>query len=99
MSDPFSAGQGTANVRYNVHRNMRQKEVTILMEDGKFAKNSISIHYTGQEPTWDINQAVTEASQALDSMKSNNPIEQPVSAASKKLEKQFDKRLESKESA
>jgi len=76
---------------------MRQKEVTILMEDGKFAKNSISIHYTGQEASWDVNQAVTEASNALDSMKARNIIEQPVSAVSKKLEKQFDKRLEQKQ--
>ena len=97
MSDPFAAGQGTANVRYNVHRNMRQKEITISMTDGKFAKNDVVIHYTGLEPNFDINQAVKECSDALEVMKDRNPIEQPASAASRKLEKQFDRKLEAKD--
>lgn len=66
-------------------RVIRQKELTLTMTDGKFAKNEVTLHLTGLDPDYDATQAVTEASRAMTELQKINPILPPITAEAKKL--------------
>jgi hypothetical protein len=64
----------TARIVMVTRRTMRQKEVSVSMTDGRYGKNEIVIHATGLEPSFDVNQLVQEASQAMRLMQDKNPL-------------------------
>lgn len=66
-------------------RVIRQKELTLSMTDGKFAKNEVILHLTGLDPDFDTTQAVQEASSAMTEMQKLNPILPPLSPKAKAL--------------
>jgi hypothetical protein len=82
-----SPPRGDAFTRFVVttHVTKRQKEVTIAMATGRYAKNELVLHLSGLTPDFDINQAVTEASEGMRAMEEANPISLPLSKPAKQL--------------
>jgi hypothetical protein len=78
-------------------RVLRQKEITVSMTDGRYAKNEIIIHLTGLEPSFDPGQAVQEAANAMDLMQEKNPILPVLSPKAKQLVDKTMKGAEAKE--
>lgn len=82
-----SPPKGDAFTRYVVttHVTRRQKELTIAMATGRYAKNELVLHLAGLTPDFDIHQAINEASEGMRAMEEANPISLPLSKPAKEL--------------
>ncbi len=79
------AYSSTTRFTVTTHVIKRQKEVTVAMADGRYAKNEIVVHLTGLPPDFDIEQAITETSRGMRAMQEANPISLPLSKSAKEL--------------
>lgn len=77
-------------------RVLRQKEVTISMADGRYAKNEIILHLTGLDPEFDLTKAVQEAADGMTKLQEMNPL---LSAPSPKSKALIDKTMKAGEKA
>jgi hypothetical protein len=77
--------EGFVKTMMVTRRVLRQKEVTISMADGRYAKNEIILHLTGLDPDYDLNQAVQEAANGMTIMQEKNPLLPGPSPKSKAL--------------
>ena len=78
-------GEEFAKTMIVTRRVLQQKELTISMSDGRFAKNEIIVHLTGLPPNFNIGDAVDEASNGMNLMQLKNPILPPMSKPAKAL--------------
>jgi len=92
----MSDNEGFVKTMIVTRRVLHQKEITVAMTDGRYAKNEIVVHITGLPPNANIGDIVEETAQGMNLMQQKNPLLPAPSSKSKAL---IDKTMKAGEKA